>query len=458
MIDSEFEDQVLAKSLRDIAYLKKSVKVLEAHHFSTDQHSWVWSCVKRVFVEFGCCCSAKLLIAFCKKEKKEEEREPFLVLASKLYRMDVDTAAAALAELTEYVRLTDAQLAIEKAAKALERGKTDEVYEIMRAIGQKDIRRVTYTGESWIEGFEARQAERKYRSEHPEEFISIPTGFKKLDSIIGGVGMGELALVLGSTGRGKSIFLNNIAYNAICRGFDTVYFGFEMPARQIAMRQDSRWLGIEYKKFKNYDFTDEELKEIDHKLRRLKKKFERKFKIRSLPVRSGDMNTIRAMLDDLENEEKFVPKLIIFDSLDHLKPIGRGESTRLDQAEIYWLAKGLMEERGAAGWSSTQVAKEFANKIATAEAASESYDKARISDLMVSINEPTKKTRATKPVDDDDGEWDEAGGVAPAVIARGRALELFVAKFRDGESKVNIPLDADFSRMLIRELSDLSEE
>jgi len=30
-------------------------------------------------------------------------------------------------------------------------------------------------------------------------------------------------------------------------------------------------------------------------------------------------------------------------------------------------------------------------------------------------------------------------------------MELYLAKYRDGESKVSIPLDPDFSRMLVKE-------
>src|SRR5690606_3536406 len=134
------------------------------------------------------------------------------------------------------------QLALEKAAKHLEKGKIDDMYEVFRAAGQRDAKRTEYTHTTWIEQFEARQAERKYRREHPEEFTSIPTGFKRLDDIITGIQLGELGLVLGTTGRGKSIMLTNLAYIGVKYGFNVAYFGFEMPARQIAMRQDARWL------------------------------------------------------------------------------------------------------------------------------------------------------------------------------------------------------------------------
>jgi replicative DNA helicase len=456
-LDVEFEEQVLAKCIRDTVYLKRASRVLSSHHFGTPQHAWIYDTIKDVWDKYRERCSAKYILSRARHDyPKDEEREPYVELARKLYKLKPDVAGAALKELSDFVRTVNAQLALEKAAKALEKDKIDEVYETMRTVSQRDLRPTTYTHIEWIEGFEERQAERKHRREHPEDHISIPTGLKKLDHIIGGVQLGELGLVLGTTGRGKSIMLNNLGWEAAKRGFNVCYFGFEMPARQIAMRQDARWLKMAYKKFKDYDFTPTELREIDGKLKRMKGRLAGKFQIVSMPVRSADINAVRAALDDLYVEKKFKAQLILMDSPDHLLPTGRSESYRLDQANIYWSVKAMAEEDGYAVWASTQAGKEFVKQLITAEAASESYDKARIADLMVSLNEPFRKSRATKVVDDDD-DWDdskEGGGIAPEVATRGKYLELFLAKYRDGKSAVTIPLDAEMEKMLIQEVGE----
>ena len=347
------------------------------------------------------------------------------------------------------MRFVNAQLALEKSAKALEGDKIDDVYDIMRQVSQRDLRPREYTRIRWIEEFAERQAERKHRREHPEEYTSIPTGFKRLDRIITGVQLGELALVLGTTGRGKSIMLTNLAHHAMSRGYKVAYFGFEMPARQIAMRQDARWLQIAYKKFKDYEFSPSELRDINRRLKRMKGKWKGRFEIFSMPVRSADINTVRGALDDARIESGFRPQLLLFDSADHLKPTGKQESFRLDQANVYWACKGLAEEDGYAIWSSTQAGKEYATRIATAESASESYDKGRISDLMISLNEPKKNSRATKVVDDDEDDTEPEDSMSEAT--RGRYLEMHLAKYRDGESRISIPLDAEFEKMMIQE-------
>ena len=75
----------------------------------------------------------------------------------------------------------------------------------------------------------------------------------------------------------------------------------------------------------------------------------------------------------------------------------------------------------------------------------------------MSINDPNAKMgRRRKPIvstDDDEEEreeelkgYDKAGGV--------RKLELLLAKYRDGVSKLKIDLDADLARMLIKEAEE----
>jgi len=449
-----FEEDVLARAMRDVAYLKKASNVLDAHHFGTKHHAWVWKQVKSVWEKYREPCTAKMLLVRAKADfPKDEDRKAYLELCSKLIKLKPATSAASLDELSKFVRFVNAQLALERSAEALEKGDIDATYSHLQRLTQRDLKPRTYTHIEWIEGFEERQNERKHRREHPEAYTSIPTGLKKLDAIITGIQLGEVGLVLGTTGKGKSVMLNNLAYEAVKRGFDTAYFGFEMPARQIAMRQDARWLQMSYRKFKDYDFMPSELREIEAKLIRMRSRFEKKLQIISMPVRSTDLNIVRAALDDLRIEKGFRPQLVLFDSADHLLPTDRAESFRLDQANVYWGVKGLAEEDGYAIWSSTQAKQEFATKTITAEGGGESYDKARIADIMISINEPRKHTRATKVADGEDDKDDEDGTCDESMITttKGKYMELFLAKYRDGASKLTIPLDAMFEKMMITE-------
>lgn len=453
--DREFEESILAQTLRDSAYLKRASRLLDAHHFSTPQHAWVWGAIRSIWDKYRERATAKLILVKVKEDfKKPEQREPHIELVRKLFRKKTVAATATLELLGEFVRTVNAQLAMEQAAIDLEKGKLDDVYESLRKVSQRELKPKEYTKLDWIEGFKERQRERKYRKEHPDEFVRIPTGFKKLDAIIKGIELGELGLVLATTSRGKSIFLTNLAAAAVGREIPTVYFSLEMPARKIAMRQDARWLKMPYDKFKDFDFSSPELRAIKARLKKARKKWSGLFKIISYPIAKVDINVIRNALDDLWTEEKFRPQLILIDSGDHMNGVGRFESYRLEQKSVYMALSSLAEEDGYAIWSSTHAGRDWADSVATAEATSESYDKSRIADIVVSLNTPKKKSRTTKVEFDVDGEEIKEVAKPASTSAVGTYLELFLAKYRDGLSKVTIPLDAEFSKIYMRELDE----
>lgn len=458
--DSEFESDILVQSLQDEAYLKGAVRVCDAHHFGTREASWIWKVISETWHSFHERPSARLITLKAAEDfPDEEKRKPYLVLALRLFRSRGKAPKAALDQLSKFVDTVNLQLALEEGAKALEKGDNEKAHLAISKASRNRAGIKVYEHIQWIEQFEARQAARKYEKEHPDEFTVIPTGIKKLDKVLaGGLRKGELGLVLATTGRGKSVMLTNIAHAGISRGFNACYVALEMPARQVAMRADTRWSRFQYDQFKKYEFKPSELRELAFRHKKALKQYENRFHIISMPIKSADIRTVRSALDDLKADYGFTPDILLMDSGDHLKAMDKTlDSYRLQQAEVYWALKQLAEEDGMCVWSSTHAGREWATEHATAEATSESYDKARIADLVFSINDPNaKKGKGRKAIvssEDDDVEPEEEKGYS---VAKEQRLELFLAKYRDGESKLKIELDADFSRMFFKEVGEES--
>jgi replicative DNA helicase len=371
----------------------------------------------------------------------------------KIVRRKPEAPKSSLDELGRYVKFVTIQTAMEEAAKQLEKEETDKAYKALTKIIRIDSKPKIHTIVKWIEEFGARQEMRRHRREHPEEYRFIPTGFKKLDMITGGIQPGELGIVMAMTGVGKSIGLTNICYSALKAKNSVAYFNLEMGAAQVASRLDARWLGMSYRMMKHYGFTPEELRAIDKKLEHAAKVFKAKLRIISLPVRSCTTETLLHILEDMKDEEGFDPDMVIVDSADHMKSVTKYDQLRIEQAEIYWMLKGFAEEYTKAVWSSTQAGRNAKGRRVVAEDTSEAYDKARIADLIITLNEPEETTRSTRESDVDGG-----GGESEVVEKRmadgAKRLELYLAKYRDGESKITIQLEADLDRMFIHDLED----
>ena len=460
MFDIEFENDILSKCLRDDGYLRKAERICDSHHFSTPEHSWVWKVIAETRKKFGEKANGRIISARAREEfPDEDKRRTRLELAAKLLRRKPESSKAALDELGKFVRATNLQISIEAAATALEKGNLEDAESAVSKATRFSGSERNYSHIRWHEEFGDRQASRRHEKEHPDEVMVVPTGIKRLDRyLVGGVRRGELGGIMGTTGRGKSIMLSNFIDHAVMRGFPAVYFALEMPARQVATRHDALRTRFRYDAFKGYQFKPSELREIEAKMSRAERRFKNNFHIVSMPVRSADIRTLKAALDDLEEEFGFVPQVIGVDSGDHLKAIeNKGEPMRIQQAEVYWGLKEWAEEDQKVIWTTIHAGREWATSIATAEATSESYDKARISDLLLSLNDPEsrpgwgRKGGRVSVGDDDEDEEEEAESYSAPSSAVKR-LHMFIAKYRDGVSKARIELDADFSKMYVEEI------
>lgn len=462
--DLAFETQILAQALRDDAYLKRAVRICEQHHFGTKEHAWIWGVIIDAWTKYHERASGKLIASKAKIEHPDpDKRKSYLKLATRLARTRPTHPKAALDQLSRFVREVNLHIALERSADALSKGDLDVAERAVTGVARLAARERKYTLVKWIEEFEKRQEARKYEAEHPGEFKVIPSGWRALDKALGGGSrIGELNLIMGTTGRGKSVGATNVSMAAVKRFHPTLYVATEMPARQIAQRQDTLWTKMRYDQFKTWSFVPSETRAMARALKRVAKAWSNMFHIASFPVRAATIVDIRQLLDDLLEEHDFRPEVIVFDSGDHLRSTDRAlDSYRLQQADVYWELKRLAEEDGYAVWSTVQAGKEYATTTATSEATSESYDKARIADMIISLNDPEagrrrKRVEMDVDADDDDDvaevEGPEVGGDGP------KRLELFLAKYRDGLSKLKIPLTADFARMKLSEAGKDEDE
>ena len=444
--DIEFEEQVMAQCLHDPAYMTQARALLERRSFSAEQLQWMWKIASDVWDKHAELPGPRIFMAIARRDfTDDEEREPYLKTVSKLFKTETIAPQATLDELRIFSRTVALQSALDQSLQYAERGDWTKAWAPIEEVVRQDARPKGYQKARWIEEFDKRQAQRRHRREHPELYTYIPTGMRRLDEIIEGLQPGELGLVLGTTGRGKSIMLNNLGFHASFNGFRGVHFSLEMSLGQVTQRYDSRLTGMLYKKFKTFNFTNKELRRLKRRVDKYRKRFESKLWVVSMPLRSCDINQVRSVVKDAKAEMGGLDYILV-DSGDHMQAMSNYRDYRLAQAEVYWDLKDLAEAEQLAVWSSTHAGREWKDKIADAEAVAEAYDKARIADLVMSLNEPRQRSRTTHIIDE--GAGNEAKDPEPEVRP---GLELFLAKYRDGESRAIIPLDKDFSRMMIRE-------
>ena len=164
----------------------------------------------------------------------------------------------------------------------------------------------------------------------------IRTGYRKIDNLAGGLTRGEISIVGGRPGHGKTTFLINLLTSLISNGYKVAVFNRELPNTEVIKKM----LCIEMPKLEYRDVRrgvlNKETIELLKEAREIitKKYSEDKFimfdNVRDFPKTASEV-------------KKFKPDVIIDDYIQLITPVGKEDTRRLQLERICndykWLAK-----------------------------------------------------------------------------------------------------------------------
>lgn len=173
---------------------------------------------------------------------------------------------------------------------------------------------------------------------------AVATGIDELDKkeiMNGGLGKGEIGVVIAPTGVGKSHFLVMLGSNAIRAGVDVLHYTFELSEPAVGMRYDSNLCDIDSNLvIENKDKVIESYK--DAKLGRLM--------IKEFPSNTATIYTIRSHIERLD-VKGFKPGLIIIDYADIMRSTRQYDSLRHELKLIYEELRAFAMEKGVPVWT-----------------------------------------------------------------------------------------------------------
>jgi RecA/RadA recombinase len=287
---------------------------------------------------------------------------------------DADTVARKTVEFGKQQALVNAVL---QSAEKLEKGD--------RAI-KPLIDNALMVGEDLLEigvDFKGDAADRRVWYTDPDQAVTgLRTGITHLDTVLnGGLGRGELGVVLAPPGRGKTTTLINIGYGALTDvgHLNVVHYSLEMNRKRITMRYDDRMMGarVKYKKSDPHLYAEEVLARSQMLSGRLF--------VNGYSTRAAGASTIRAHLTLLQSRG-FKPDVIVVDYADIMRPERRMGEMRHEQAGIYEDLRHIAGDFDAAVWTGSQASKSAMDKetITIADFA-EAFEKAAICDVAIAV-------------------------------------------------------------------------
>lgn len=224
--------------------------------------------------------------------------------------------------------------------------------------------------------------------------VPIPTGVGKLDEALeGGLGKGELGVIIGSSSFGKTSLTTAMASHAATykceqnnfKGYKVLQIVFEDRIKQIQRKHIGRITGIEAKDLSKPEIIETVRKELesyeDYAL------LEQNLRIVRFP--SGELTAahIKRFIKKLINNG-FKPDLTIIDYFECLCHVGDGNSSNEYEKEGKTMRKleSIAGEFDMALWIPTQGTKDSVNlELVTMDKAGGSFKKIQIAHIVVSI-------------------------------------------------------------------------
>tara|TARA_Y100000310_G_scaffold342678_1_gene446895 strand:+ start:1256 stop:2698 length:1443 start_codon:yes stop_codon:yes gene_type:complete len=205
----------------------------------------------------------------------------------------------------------------------------------------------------------------------------ITTGWKYIDNITkGGLGKGELGVVIAPTGIGKSMVLVHLGAQAIKEGKNVVHYTLELADTMVASRYDSCITGVPLGDL----FTMKE--QIYETVQDL----EGGLIVKEYPTKSASTRTLENHLEKLRQRD-FKVDMILVDYGDLLKPNVVRKEKRMELESIYEELRAIAQKNDCPVWTASQTNRSGLNAdMVTMESISEAFNKCFVADFIFSVS------------------------------------------------------------------------
>jgi len=251
----------------------------------------------------------------------------------------------------------------------------------------------------------------------------ISTGWEHIDGLIkGGLGRGELGVVIAPTGAGKSMVLVHLGTQAIKKGKNVVHYTLELSDIMVASRYDSCVTSVPLKDL--FVFKEQIYETVQD--------LEGGLIVKEYPTRSASTKTLENHLEKLRQRD-FKVDMILVDYGDLLKPIVIRKEKRMELESIYEELRAIAQKNDCPVWTASQTNRSGLNaEVITMESISEAFNKCFVADFIFSVS---------RTIDDKNANT-------------GR---MFVAKNRFGPDGLVYPMFMDTSNVNIEVLDPTGE-
>ena len=405
----QFQEKIFQGLLGDSAWASQMVEVMNPSFFDVEYLKFLSDRYFKYYNKYKSFPTLGLLVTIVKEDLSEgsdtilrDQVVEFLVrVKSNPYPGDI---AYVKEKTLDFCKKQAFKEALEKAVDLIQGENFEQVVDLMKkavSVGMPNT-----AGHDFFDDIEARFVKVNRHA--------IPTGFKRLDEkdiFQGGLGRGEIAVVVANTGVGKSHWLVAIGANAMRQGKNVLHYTFELTEHAVGIRYDSNLCGLPSNQVHDHK---------DVVVDTYKNKKMGRLIIKEYPTGSASVMTVRNHIEKLQLKG-FKPDVVIIDYADIMKSSRAYDSLRHELKLVYEELRNLAMELEIPIWTASQANRESAQaNVVGLENMSEAYGKAMVADVVVSLSRKASE---------------KASGFG----------RLFIAKNRAGKDGIVFPVSIDTS-------------
>jgi uncharacterized protein (UPF0333 family) len=255
---------------------------------------------------------------------------------------------------------------------------------------------------------------------------TVSTDWECINELMnGGLGPGELGVVVAPSGVGKTWVLAALGAAAVKAGKTVAHYTLELSQAYVGLRYDTVFTHIA-----SADLAERRTEVLD-KVKRLKGKL----KIKYYPPKGASSKTIQAHLEKMIAAGN-KPDLVIVDYADLLlSHSNKTDSTYAEQGGVYIDLRGLGGELGIPIWTASQTNRSaIDSEVIEADKIADSYAKVMNADFIMSLSRKAKdKLNNTARVHIMKNRFGQDGITFPAKMDTTHGnLEVYTASSSDG--------------------------
>ena len=362
-----FQMKVISSLLTHKEFLQNINDVLDDEYFTNPAHKWVINEILDYYEKYHTTISMDVLKVEMKKLENEVLKVSIKEQLREAYKADIDDLTYVQEEFSTFCKNQQLKKALLNSVDLLKAGDYDSIKfmieSAMKAGQDKNI------GHEYSKDIESR-----YREDHRS---IVPTPWEDINKLIqGGLGNGDLGLIFGNPGGGKSWCLVALGGYAVKMGYNVLHYTLELSESYTGRRYDAFFTEIPVDQLeKHKGKVDDVVPQIPGELI-----------IKEYPMGKTTISTIEAHINKVKSLG-MEPDLILIDYIDLLSTKKKTADRKGEIDDIYTSTKGLARELNIPIWSVSQVNRAGAkDNIIEGDKAAGSYDKMMITDISISLS------------------------------------------------------------------------